>query len=127
LGKYLRLIEEAVILVLAEYGLRGVRYPEYTGVWLDLETNPRKICAIGVRAAHWISMHGFALNVNTDLNYFGYIVPCGITDKGVTSLEKETGEKQDLNKVKDLFEKHFNALLLQGAAFSPDKQAFVRG
>jgi lipoyl(octanoyl) transferase len=111
LDKYLRLIEEAIILLLADYNLKGERLKDFTGVWLDTATKPRKICAIGVRAAHWITMHGFALNVNTDLNYFDYIVPCGITDKGVTSLEKELGKKADIEEVKNRFEQHFNQLM----------------
>ena len=94
--KYLRFIEEAVINTLACYGLQAHRINGLTGVWLTddgKEINPRKICAIGVRASRWIVMHGFALNVNTDLSYFDHIVPCGITDKAVTSLNRRA--KQD--------------------------------
>ena len=92
--KYLRFLEEAIILTMAEYGLAGERSPKETGVWLDPETPfARKICAMGVRASRWVTMHGWAFNVNTDLQYFDYIVPCGIKDKGVTSLNKEVFER----------------------------------
>lgn len=100
--KYLRLLEEAVILMLSTYGIKGDRIPGLTGVWLDHD-NPakaRKICAYGVRCSRWVTMHGFALNVNTSLDYFSYIVPCGITDKAVTSLQKELGREMDMNEVK---------------------------
>ena len=99
--RYLRTLEEAVILTLAEYGIRAGRIDKLTGVWLDHETqaNPRKICALGVRTSRWVTMHGFALNVNTDLNYFGYIVPCGIADKAVTSMAAELGVPLDLTEV----------------------------
>jgi lipoyl(octanoyl) transferase len=89
---YLRTLEEAVIRTLAEYGLRAGRIAGLTGVWLDWEEgapNPRKICALGVKCSRWVTLHGFALNVNPDLSYFGHIVPCGITDKAVTSLAQE--------------------------------------
>ncbi|MES2691073.1 MAG: lipoyl(octanoyl) transferase LipB [Bacteroidota bacterium] len=100
--KYLRLLEEAVILTLAEYGLKGERYEGYTGVWLDasIPSKARKICAMGVRCSRWITMHGFALNVNTDLDYFNHIIPCGIDDKQVTSLQKELGREVDMQEVK---------------------------
>lgn len=106
--KYLRLIEEAVILTLAEYNVIAGRIEGLTGVWIDHveQRNPRKICAIGVRASRWVAMHGFALNVNTDLNYFNYIVPCGIKDKAVTSLEKEIQKKVDVLEVADKMKKH---------------------
>jgi len=100
--KYLRLLEEAIILTLAEYGIQGGRYPGYTGVWLDPE-NPlkaRKICAMGVKCSRWVTMHGFAFNVNTDLGYFGHIVPCGIDDRAVTSLQKELGKEIPIEEVK---------------------------
>ncbi len=101
--KYLRYLEEAVILTLAEYGLKGDRYPGYTGVWLDPNDpfKARKICALGVRCSRWVTMHGFAFNVNSDLSYFNNIVPCGINDKQVTSLEKELGQLQDIAQVKN--------------------------
>ena len=98
-----------VIRTLSEFGIESGRYSGYTGVWLDVE-NPlkaRKICAMGVRCSRWITMHGFALNANTDLSYFKNIIPCGIDDKQVTSIEKELGQKVDLNKVKKSLKKHF--------------------
>lgn len=107
--KYLRYLEEMVIRMLAEYGIFSGRSKGETGVWLDAE-NPlkaRKICAMGVRASRWVTMHGFALNVNVDLGYFGNIVPCGIVDKAVTSMDKELGYKVDENEVKQKLKKHF--------------------
>ncbi|MEY4595309.1 MAG: hypothetical protein RIQ47_1719 [Bacteroidota bacterium] len=100
--KYLRLLEEAIILTLADYGLVGDRYPGYTGVWLDPKDpyKARKICAMGVRCSRWVTMHGFAFNVNSDLSYFNNIIPCGINDKAVTSLEKELESTIDINEVK---------------------------
>lgn len=100
--KYLRFIEEAIILTLNEYGIKAGRIKEYTGVWIDEEdpNRARKICAIGVKSSRWVTMHGFAFNVNTDLAYFDYIVPCGIKDKAVTSLYKELGRIVDMEEVK---------------------------
>lgn len=99
--KYVFSIEETIIHVLSEYGIEGGRIDGMTGVWLDIDKQvPRKICAIGVKASRYITMHGFAFNINTDLNYFNYIVPCGITGKEVTSLSKEMGQKIDSEKVK---------------------------
>jgi lipoyl(octanoyl) transferase len=109
IGKYLRSLEEVIINTLSAYGIHGERLPGATGVWLDAQ-NPRKarkICAIGIRCSRWVTMHGFALNVNTDLNYFNYIIPCGIQDKQVTSLAQELGEKQDIQAVKELLKKYF--------------------
>lgn len=98
---YLRMLEEAIMRTCAHYGLMAGRIEGLTGVWIDPESdNPRKICAFGVKASRWISMHGFALNVNTDLSYFGHIVPCGIATKGVTSLQQELGHEVDLAEVK---------------------------
>ncbi|WP_423146753.1 lipoyl(octanoyl) transferase LipB [Rubrolithibacter danxiaensis] len=98
---YLRTLEEAVILTLAEYGIQAGRYPGYTGVWLDADNEKaRKICAMGVRCSRWVTMHGFAFNVNADLDYFNNIVPCGIDDKDVTSMERELGKKVPLEEVK---------------------------
>ena len=98
--KYLRFLEEAIILTLAEYGIESGRSEGETGVWLGVGTPfARKICAMGVRASRWVTMHGFALNVNTDLGYFNHIVPCGIDDKAVTSLEKELGKPLDIQEV----------------------------
>lgn len=109
---YLRTLEEAIILTLGDYGLKGERYPGFTGVWLDPAdpVRARKICAMGVRASRWVTMHGFALNVNTDLSYFGNIVPCGINDKGVTSLEKELGTPLDMVEVKSKILHHLTTL-----------------
>ena len=99
--KYLRLLEESVILTLKEYGIKGMRSDGETGVWLDVgKQNARKICALGVKASRWVSMHGFAFNINTDLSYFENIIPCGIVGKKVTSLEQEIGRKVDIEKVK---------------------------
>ena len=112
--KYLRFLEEMVIRTLAEYGINAERSPGETGVWIDVE-NPlkaRKICAMGVRASRWVTMHGFALNVNVDLDYFGNIIPCGITDKAVTSLDKELGRKVDIEEVKQKLKKHFAELFV---------------
>ena len=109
--KYLRLIEEAVILTLKEYGLNTERSIGETGVWLDVDTKEaRKICAIGVKSSRWVTMHGFALNINSDLSYFKNIIPCGIVDKKVTSLEKELNKKIDLTEVKTILKKHIISL-----------------
>jgi lipoyl(octanoyl) transferase len=110
--QYLRLLEEAVIQTLAEYGLQAGRIVGLTGVWLDFEEqrNPRKICALGVKCSRWVTMHGLALNVNTDLNYFGNIVPCGISDKAVTSLEKEVGHVVPVEEVEEKLLRHFEQL-----------------
>ncbi|MDO6519491.1 lipoyl(octanoyl) transferase LipB [Zobellia uliginosa] len=110
--KYLRFLEEMVILTLAEYGVKAERSEGETGVWLDVGTPfARKICAMGVRASRWVTMHGFALNVNADLGYFDLMIPCGIKDKAVTSLNVELGKQEvDLNEVKGKLLKHFEAL-----------------
>jgi lipoyl(octanoyl) transferase len=109
--KYLRLLEETIILTLAEYGLKGVRSDGETGVWLDVGTPfARKICAMGVRASRWVTMHGFALNVNADLGYFDNIIPCGIRGKAVTSLHVELGRTVDMDEVKAKILKHFTSL-----------------
>jgi lipoyl(octanoyl) transferase len=112
--EYIYKLEEAIILLLKDYGIESSRLEGATGVWLDIDKpgKTRKICAMGVRASRWVTMHGFALNVNTDLNYFNYINPCGFVDKGVTSMEKELGDslnfeevKNNLkNKIKEVFE-----------------------
>ena len=118
LGWYLRSIEETIILTMAEYGIVGDRSKGETGVWIDtgIKGKERKICAIGIKCSRWVTMHGFAFNVNTDLSYFGNIVPCGIANKQVTSLEKELGGKVDMlevkEKVKKNFEKVFEAVLI---------------
>jgi lipoyl(octanoyl) transferase len=110
--KYLRQLEEAVILTLAEYRIDAGRIPGLTGVWLDHieQKNPRKICALGVKTSRWITMHGFALNVNSDISYFGNIVPCGIPDKAVTSLHLELGRRVDESEVKQKVKNHIVAL-----------------
>ena len=110
--KYLRFLEEIVIRTLSEFGIEATRSKGETGVWLDAD-NPlkaRKICAMGVRASRWVTMHGFALNVNVDLAYFNNIIPCGIVDKSVTSMNKELGEKVDEALVKQKLQKHFTEL-----------------
>ncbi len=109
--RYLRYLEEIFIRILADYGLRGQRSPTETGVWLDLgRPTARKICALGVRPSRWITMHGWAFNVNTDLSYFQHIVPCGIHDKGVTSLAAELGRPVPMEEVKGLARRYFQAL-----------------
>nr|WP_299170174.1 lipoyl(octanoyl) transferase LipB [uncultured Allomuricauda sp.] len=110
--KYLRLLEEMVILTLAEYGLKGVRSDGETGVWLDVGTPfARKICAMGVRASRWVTMHGFALNVNADLGYFDLMIPCGIRGKSVTSLNVELGKREvGMDEVKQKLLHHFETL-----------------
>lgn len=114
IGLYLRNIEQVIIDTIAEYGIKGERSHGETGVWVDalVKGRERKICAIGVRCSRWVTMHGFALNVNTDLNYFNHIVPCGIQDKQVTSLANEVGKKVDMQEVKMIliqnFQKIFN-------------------
>lgn len=109
--KYLRYLEEAIILTLAEYGLKTERSPGETGVWFDVGTPfARKICAMGVRASRWVTMHGFALNVNADLGFFDNIIPCGIRGKGVTSMHVELGKQIDENEVKQKILKHFKEL-----------------
>lgn len=118
LGWYLRSLEEVIILTLAAYGIQGERSPGETGVWIDPEKKgmERKICAMGIKCSRWITMHGFAFNVNTDLSYFDHIIPCGIENKQVTSLQKELGRKVPLSEVKNLvktnFEKVFQAKLV---------------
>jgi lipoyl(octanoyl) transferase len=102
--RYMRFLEEAVIQTLSEYGVASGRIAGLTGVWIDIddEKKARKICALGVKTSRWVTMHGFAFNVNPDLKYFDYIVPCGINDKAVTSLEKELGKKVDINEVEGI-------------------------
>ncbi len=110
--KYLRLLEEMVILTLTEYGIKAERSEGETGVWLDVGTPfARKICAMGVRASRWVTMHGFALNVNADLGYFDLMIPCGIKDKAVTSLNVELGKKEvDVAEVKQKMLRNFEGL-----------------
>ncbi len=101
--KYLRFLEEAVIQMLAKYGITAGRYEGYTGVWIDPDLpQARKICAMGVRCSRWITMHGFALNIHPDLSYFNHIIPCGIDDKDVTSMERELGYKPNFEEVSEV-------------------------
>jgi len=112
LKEYIYRLEEVIIMTISAVGISGSRLDGSTGVWLDPGNNAkaRKICAIGVKASRFITMHGFAFNVNTDLTYFNYINPCGLTDKGVTSLEKELGEKQDFEKIKLLIKNNLQVV-----------------
>ena len=106
--RYMRSLEEAVILTLSEYGIQGERLKGLTGVWLDANhpAKARKICAMGVRTSHWVTMHGLALNVNTNIDYFSLIVPCGISDKAVTSMERELGAKVNMDEVREKLKKY---------------------
>ncbi|PRY84963.1 lipoyl(octanoyl) transferase LipB [Mongoliibacter ruber] len=106
--KYLRLLEEAIILTLADYGIEAGRIEGLTGVWIDhiAQQNPRKICALGVKSSRWVTMHGFAFNVNANINYFNNIVPCGISDKAVTSLHLELGRSVDESEIKEKVKNH---------------------
>lgn len=110
--KYLRFLEEAVILTLADYGIEAGRIDGLTGVWLDHEkqANPRKICALGVKSSRWVTMHGFAFNINANLEYFNNIIPCGIDDKAVTSLNAELGREVDIEEVAEKLKKHIAEL-----------------
>ncbi len=118
IGKYLRSLEEVIINTIAEYGIKGDRSSGETGVWIEpgIVGKERKICAMGVRCSRWVTMHGFALNVNTDLSYFNNIIPCGIQNKQVTSIERELGYKVDYEEAKEKlkrnFEKVFDAELI---------------
>ena len=109
--KYLRYLEEAVIKTIAEYGIEGERSVGETGVWLDVgKPTARKLCALGVRSSRWVTMHGFAFNVNADLSYFGNIVPCGILDKSVTSLQEELGCELEIGEVKEKLKNHLASI-----------------
>lgn len=122
--RYLRTLEAVVIGLLADYGLRGMRAEGETGVWLEAGTpRARKICAMGVRASRWVTMHGLALNANTDLAYFDLIVPCGIRGKGVTSLKRELGQEVSMDAVKEGFKVHFEAVF--GVALASDGEVSV--
>jgi lipoyl(octanoyl) transferase len=109
IGRYLRELEEVIILTLAEYGIAAGRSKGETGVWIDPDVSgmERKICAMGVRCSRWITMHGFAFNINTDLNYFNYIIPCGIQNKKVTSLKEELGYEVPVQEVKEKLKRNF--------------------
>ena len=109
--KYMRFLEETVIRTLAHYGILGERYEGFTGVWIDAHTpNARKICALGVKSSRWVTMHGIGFNVNSNLSYFDYIVPCGINDKAVTSVEKEIGRTVDMDEIKNVLLKEMTTL-----------------
>ena len=110
--KYLRLLEETIILTLDEYGIKAGRSKGETGVWLDEDNvfKARKICAMGVRCSRWVTMHGWGFNVNSNLDYFSNIIPCGIQNKAVTSLHKELGHDIDMNEIKEKLKKHFSSL-----------------
>jgi len=109
IGKYMRSLEEVIILTIKEYGIKGDRSKGETGVWIDpgIAGRERKICAMGIRCSRWITMHGFALNVNTDLSYFNNIIPCGIVNKQVTSIERELGHKVDFQETKEKVKRNF--------------------
>jgi lipoyl(octanoyl) transferase len=110
--RYMRLLEESVIQTLAEFKINAGRINGLTGVWIDFEDSrkARKICALGVKTSRWVTLHGLAFNVNTDLNYFNYIVPCGIDDKAVTSLKNEVGKQQDMEQVKSILKNKLSSL-----------------
>lgn len=110
--KFMRAMEEVVIMTLEEFGINGGRIEKLTGVWMDVnnKAKARKICAMGVKMSRWVTMHGLALNVNPNLNYFSYIVPCGIEDKAVTSMSKELGADVDLGLVKESMKKNFQTV-----------------
>ena len=127
--RYLRVLEEAVIRTLAEYGLAAGRIAGLTGVWLDAAPgapHPRKICALGVKCSRWVTMHGFALNVNTDLAYFTHIIPCGIDDKAVTSLQQELGRPVPLAEVAARLVPHLAALLDAAVVWEPGTTELVQ-
>jgi lipoyl(octanoyl) transferase len=108
--KYMRFLEEAVIQTLQEFSLKSGRIAGLTGVWIDIEKQPRKICAFGVKTSRWVTMHGFALNVNPDLSYFNHIVPCGIQDKAVTSLQVELGRDVTMKQVQEILKEKITNL-----------------
>ena len=110
IGRYLRDLEEVIILTLSDYGITGGRSAGETGVWIDsaFKGRERKICAMGVRCSRWVTMHGFALNVNTDLDYFNHIIPCGIQNKKVTSMKEELGREVDMDEVKQKLKQNFS-------------------
>jgi lipoyl(octanoyl) transferase len=122
IAKYLRKLEEVIILTIGEFGLKGQRSGGETGVWLDADKpgKERKICAMGVRCSRWITMHGFALNVNTDLGYFNHIIPCGIPNKKVTSLLQELGENVPMDQVKSILKSNFEQVF--GVKIAPLKE-----
>jgi lipoyl(octanoyl) transferase len=121
--KYLRFLEDAIINTLKKYGIESGRIPGLTGVWLDVDdaSKARKICAMGVRCSRWVTMHGFAFNVNSNLNYFNNIIPCGIDDKAVTSMEKELGHPLDFEEVKSVLKNEI-AILFEMNFISNEKE-----
>ena len=121
--KYLRFLEDAIINTLKKYGIGSGRIPGLTGVWLDVDdaSKARKICAMGVRCSRWVTMHGFAFNVNSNLNYFNNIIPCGIDDKAVTSMEKELGHPLDFEEVKSVLKNEI-AILFEMKFISNEKE-----
>lgn len=125
IGRYMRSLEEVIILTIAEYGIKGSRSKGETGVWIDpgIHGHERKICAMGIRCSRWITMHGFALNVNTDLSYFNNIIPCGILNKQVTSIEKELGHKAGFEEVKEKVKKNFEKVF-EAVILTPDDVSF---
>lgn len=127
LGKYMRRLEEVIIRTLRHYDIEAGRLEGSTGVWLDadIKGRARKICAMGVRCSRWVTMHGFAFNINTDLRYFDYIVPCGITDKSVTSLQKEIGKEIDINEVKEILRTEFGIVFEANIINSLQKEGIV--
>jgi lipoyl(octanoyl) transferase len=128
IGKYLRSLEEVIILTIAEYGIKGERSKGETGVWIEpgVIGKERKICAMGIRCSRWITMHGFALNVNTDLSYFNNIIPCGIVNKQVTSIEKEVGHQVDFEEVKEKIKENFARVFNVEIILSHDHQHQVQ-
>jgi lipoyl(octanoyl) transferase len=126
IGRYLRELEEVIILTLAEYGITAGRSPGETGVWIDaaIKGKERKICAMGVRCSRWVTMHGFALNVNTDLNYFNHIIPCGIQNKKVTSIKQELGKTVDMEEVKEKLKRNFSRVF--NTEIVPGQNSFAR-
>ncbi len=119
--KYLRALEEVIIRTCSYYNIIGTRVPKYTGVWIE----DRKIAAIGIKVSRWITMHGFAFNINTDLSLFSGIIPCGISDKEVTSLQKETGRKMDIQEVKSLLVKNFKEVFSYDVLTSFPKEELI--
>ena len=126
IGKYLRNLEEVVILALDAYGIRGERSAGETGVWIEpgIAGRERKICAMGVRCSRWITMHGFALNVNTDLSYFDHIIPCGIQNKAVTSIEKELGRPVPMEEVRQHLKRNFEKVFSVELVAAREQLAF---
>lgn len=122
LGKYMSSLEEAIIRTIGEYGIKGERLPGSIGVWIDTHdaTRARKICAMGVRSSRWITIHGLALNINTDMDFFNHIVPCGIIDKGVTSMKQELGHDVDEAEVQKIFLEKFSEV------FDAEMEAFIQ-